>query len=56
MNLLQAIDSIEINQSARLRQTEIHQWNQTLAAGKNFGIVAMRFEHGQGLSDASWTE
>jgi hypothetical protein len=36
-----------------LCQTEIHQWHETLAAGKNFCVIAVSLKQRQHLVDAS---
>jgi hypothetical protein len=51
LDLVQAPDAVEIDQVMRLRQTEIHQRHETLAAGENLGLIAVRLQKSQRLVD-----
>ena len=55
-DLIQAFDSVEIDQMMRLRQTEIHQRHETLPAGQHFGLIAVSLEQRQGFVDVARPE
>src|SRR5258708_16802825 len=43
-NAMQSLDVADIDQAFRLRQTQLHQRDQAMTAGQEFGVLAMLFK------------
>jgi hypothetical protein len=52
--MLQVGQPVDVEQQGWRGQTEAHRWDEALAAGQNFGVVAMLSQQRDGFLDALW--